>query len=296
MTSFAYRLAREEDLETTYSVFRTASNHLLGQRNLPQVPLSPTPPVRSMAFRRHALLYDTPRFWIAEVDAQPVGFGIATLRAHLWYLAALHVEPEWQGYGLGSELLRRCLAGAEQARDRLAISDTINPHSNALYARHGLFQRLPLIELSGPTPTATIAGIKTIARDAVPWDEVDRLDLGTLGITRRVDHEYWLAAEQQELVGLSRDHALVAYGYVSQAGVGPACAVDDETLGEFILSALTLNSSDTLRAVKLAGTATATIASLLRAGFRYRHVLLLNGSSELNGFDRYAVSVSDALL
>lgn len=296
MSSVAYRLARNEDLETSYALFRTATNHLLGQRNLPLIPFSPTPPVRSMAFRRHALLHDAPRFWIAEADGRAVGFGIATLREHLWYLAALHVVPEWQGYGIGRELLRRCLAGAERTRDRIVISDTINPHSNALYARHGLFQRLPLIELSGPTPTTAVAGIDTIAPDAVPWDEIDRLDLGTLGVTRRIDHELWLAAEQQMLVGLSRNRVLVAYGYVSPAGVGPACAIDDEMLAELILGALTLSSSDTLRAVKLAGTAAAAITTLLHAGFKYRHVLLLNGSSELNGFDRYAVSVADALL
>ena len=85
------------------------------------------------------------------------------------------------------------------------------------------------------------------------------------------------------------------HGVYSEAGVGPACAVDDETLGDLILSSLALNPSDSLRAVKLAGPAAATVASLLRAGFRYQHVLLLNGSSELNEFDRYAVSVSDAL-
>lgn len=296
MTHIVYRLAREEDLETTYLLFRSATNDLLRQRNLPLIPVTATPPPRSMAFRKHAYLHDAARFWIAEIDDRPVGFGIATLREHLWYLAALHVLPECQGRGIGGELLRRCLACGETARAHVVISDSINPHSNALYARHGLYQQLPLIELTGTAPSAGMPGIELIPPDRVPWNDIDRLDRGALGATRREDHALWLTQETQVLFGLRRGGELLAYGYASAAGVGPAAAVDQAALAELLLGAAAAGPATGDIAVKLPGNAEAAIAALLRAGFKYHHILLLNASQPLHGVDRYAVSAADALL
>jgi ribosomal protein S18 acetylase RimI-like enzyme len=100
--------------------------------------------VRFVAFRRHALTHDPDRFWVAESarDREVVGFGIAMLRDRLWYLAALHVRPGWQGRGIGRELLRRCQESIPARADvtRIVISDALNPHSNLLYV---YFTRAP---------------------------------------------------------------------------------------------------------------------------------------------------------
>src|ERR687884_33838 len=91
-----FRLASRDDLEATYEVFVAAANELHARTGRP--PVDDTPQRRGWAlpFRRHALAHDPARFWVAEAGDLIVGFGIAMLRDHLWYLAALHVLPEYQ--------------------------------------------------------------------------------------------------------------------------------------------------------------------------------------------------------
>jgi GNAT superfamily N-acetyltransferase len=50
---------------------------------------------------------------VAEAGDRIVGFGFSWVAEHLWYLADLFVEPEWQSSGVGRMLLERTL---DQAR------------------------------------------------------------------------------------------------------------------------------------------------------------------------------------
>src|SRR5580692_6314282 len=104
-----FRLAMEADLEATYQVY-IAANDDLNRRIGRQVDLQKhTLPRRALAVRRNALRYDQERFWIAEFNKTIGGFGLAIRRRSFWYLAALHVLPEFQGCGVGSQLVRLCL-------------------------------------------------------------------------------------------------------------------------------------------------------------------------------------------
>ena len=142
MGEIVYRLAQAADLERTYEVFVVATNDLLARRNLPLIPYSGQSPSRSMAFRRHVLAHDGRRYWVAEDNSKVIGFGVATLRETLWYLAALHVLPDYQSHGVGRRLLELCMSpeNAPGAQTWIVISDSLNPDSNALYTKRGMFQ------------------------------------------------------------------------------------------------------------------------------------------------------------
>ncbi len=53
-----------------------------------------------------------------------------------WYLAAIGVQPEWQGQGIGNALLRPMLARADTAGIACYL-DTHLPENVRLYERHG---------------------------------------------------------------------------------------------------------------------------------------------------------------
>ncbi len=74
----------------------------------------------------------------AEADGRIVGSAIAVLREQVWYLAALHVVPRFQAQGVGTELLRRSLAGVGPDTILTVATDALNPASNGLYLRFGM--------------------------------------------------------------------------------------------------------------------------------------------------------------
>lgn len=146
-----YRKAGEEDLERTYEIFLEASQDLNRRHGRSADLTSSVPRVRALAFRSNVLGLDPERFWVAESGGDLVGFGAATQRDRVWYLAALHVIPRFQSQGAGGELLRRCLAASAKGSICTVVTDSINPVSNALYGKYGMFPQTALVTLEGPT-------------------------------------------------------------------------------------------------------------------------------------------------
>lgn len=69
-----------------------------------------------------------------------------------WYLALIGVEPEYQGYGFGSALLKRGLERCD--RDGMpAYLEATSPRNIRLYERHGFRQLAPVDVGSCPTIT-----------------------------------------------------------------------------------------------------------------------------------------------
>ena len=295
-----FRPAGPSDLAATYEVFVAAANELRARRGRP--PIDDTPQRRSWAipFRRHALAHDAERFWVAEAEARVVGFGIAMLRERLWYLAALHVLPEYQGQGVGRELLRRCLAANRPRAVRIVISEAVQPISNALYAKCGMYQWVPLLHLVGAIPTELDEPhlcSEPIADAALP--ELEVIDRVVLGVARAIDHEYWVS--QPGLTGLlfRRRGEATGYAYVSASGqVGPAAARLPRELPHVLAASLRCASERGMRRASLVvpGHCRAALAYLLRSGFQYgESITLLLASRPFGHMDRYLVSAVDAL-
>lgn len=298
----AFRPALAEDLTATYEVFVAAANDLRARSG--REPLDDTPQRRGWAipFRRHALAHDGERFWVAETEGRVVGFGIATLRERLWYLAALHVVPAYQGAGVGRELLRRCLGTATGPRDvRIVISESSQPVSNALYAKHGMYQWLPLLHVEGAIPAGLSGAFEreAIATDAETLGQLDAIDRSLLGVARTIDHRHWLG--QPGVAGLlfRRRGDVVGYAYASDAGkVGPVAVRSPRDVPRVLEASLAsaAERGATSASLVVPGHCRAALAYLLERGFRYgESINLLLASRPFGRMDRYLVSALDAL-
>ncbi len=145
------RPATEADIATCAEVQAVALEDYL-------VPLGQTPALNLpalAALASHLLATDPGRFVVAERDGAIVGFASAWVRGGLWFLALLFVLPGDQGRGLGRRLLEAVLPRpGERAPDGepyiLGVAtDSLQPISNALYARYGMIPRMPVFALHG---------------------------------------------------------------------------------------------------------------------------------------------------
>lgn len=299
-----FRLASGDDLEATYEVFVAAADELHARTGRP--PIDDTPQRRDWAlpFRTHALAHDPERFWVAEAEDRVVGFGIATLREHVWYLAALHVLPDYQARGVGRELLRRCLAagGDSPSVVRTVISEAVQPISNALYARHRMYQWMPLIHATGAVPErlAETRLDHEAVSDEQALDQLDSIDRVVLGLRRSIDHRYRINLPGLTCLLFRLGGASIGYAYVSGSGqVGPVAARAPRQIPRILSATLRFVRKRGLPQATLAvpGHCHAALAYLLDNGFRYSDSInLLLASRPFGHLDRYLVSAVDALL
>jgi predicted N-acetyltransferase YhbS len=70
-------------------------------------------------------------------DGVKIGFIVMKLREHDFLLDHLYVKPEFQGKGIGSEVVRRALADAHLANKPIRVGALRNSDSNRFYSRHG---------------------------------------------------------------------------------------------------------------------------------------------------------------
>ena len=316
MNSVTYRQANEHDLERTYEVFVTATNHLHAAHNYPEVGGGSTPPARAMTFRHQALKHDAWRFWVAEDAGEVIGFGVGTLRQHICYLAALHVMPGYQGCGVGRTLLELSMGkeNASEARIRTTIAESLNPVSNGLYAKFGMYQWMPLMPLTGSLPEQVFSVDPTVANTArrlvcesTNLAALASIDQRVFGVSRDIDHELWLA--QPDMIGylFGDPDRPEGYAYFSKPGrsyapdagaIGPLAARQaghvEEMLGFCLaeMQALGVKKAN----IKVPGYCREGLRYLLAQGLRYESPLLILASEPYGQMDRYIPSGSDALI
>jgi len=302
-----YRLATgPEDFAPTYELFLRAANDLRTRSHRDLLDDTAARRTRALAFREHAFRHDAEGFWLAESDGQQIGFGVATARPGFWHLNALHVVPEFQAMGVGRELLKRCLAyGRDGKVVSTVISEAAQPVSNALYARHGMYQWLPLVHIECPVFSPDIS-----ARRRAPTSRVgqlneatlaalDRIDAAVLGFTRPVDHQFWIGLPDLNLLLLEFAAEPVGYAYVSRfGGIGPCASRSPRELPDLLAHSIRLAAEQGMEHVSLVvpGIASNALAYLLAHGGRYdASVTLLLSSTPFGHLNRYLLSASDAL-
>jgi GNAT superfamily N-acetyltransferase len=299
-----FRLATEADLEETYRIYLEANQDLNRRIGRSTDLEKHTLPVRALAVRRNALRYDQQRFWIAEFGQTIGGFGLAIRRRSLWYLAAMHVLPQFQGRGVGAELFRRCLGdldGTERRIPLLTTSDSANLASTGLYLRFGLLPQTTILQVQGlPVPFGhNSVAIRRAADPPTCQDAFNRFDRLVLGETRPEDHQCWatvpgmvpyLAYDQDRVVG---------YIYVDGDGaLGPAAVERPELLAPTISAAFgTYAAGHSAQVqIRIPSAARDCVGALFSAGFsRITEIRLLLTSAEFGLFDRYLFSGADAL-
>lgn len=297
LAGITFRRAMPSDSRTTYEIFVEAADDLARTRGWPATQRPVDPPQRILAFRTSALRHDPDGFWVAEADGVLVGFGIAVQREHVWYLAALHVRPAYQGKGVGAEIIRRALTAATPDSLLTVGTDARNPVSNALYGRFGMFPETPLLELSGP---ATARSTEILRPGAPPSGDLDMIDRAVLEIKRPKDHAFWASVSNLHPFAIIRDEGTVGYAYVQADGaIGPIAVLDPADLAPAVDASIgaAAELGATTARVRIPGVARPAIERLLARGWRYGDaVALVLTSAPWGRWDRYVTSGADALL
>ena len=145
---------------------------------------------------------------------QPVGFGMAHRRGDHWFLAFLFVMPEWQGQGIGRELVERSLPPARSAAASPYAWRPRNRFRPALYATFGMSPRVPLYVMTGSLQAGRACrtargggGLEALAFEALAGRgpaghaqlaaQVGALDRELLGYERPQEHRFWRALESK---------------------------------------------------------------------------------------------------
>ena len=307
MRTVAFRRATIDDAQATFAVVREAAEDVLRRAGRPSVDALGLPLERVIRFRQSCVRHDPDRFWVAEAAGRIVGAAIAVLREHVWYLAALHVVPEFQSRGIGTELIRRSLGDADARTTMTVLTDAINPVSNALYLRFGMLPQEsiltfggPLDRPGGPRDDREAAAWATSRPIALPRDraDLDRLDRGSVGFRRAIDHEFWCGVPGLEGHVMQTGGEVQGYLYVSNAGaVGPAAVSAPDGVAGALAAAARFareRGADSLH-VRLAGSARHGIRWLVERGFRLDGIGLMLSSKPVGRLDRYITSGADAL-
>jgi GNAT superfamily N-acetyltransferase len=298
-----YRLAQLADIEQTYGVFIDAANDLNRKNGRIAEAGSGSPPTRAMSFRRAMLRNDAERFWVAEADGQMVGFAMATLREDVWYLAALHILPAYQGLGVGRELLRRSSVGVTATTVRTVVSDTINPISNALYMKTGMLHQDAILTFDGLPSRVPAKAAAPLATREFTWPEdlaaVTDLDRVVVGYGRPVDHELWNGIDGLTGRVLLRGGEFAGYAYASAAGhLGPVAVKDPQDLSAALDVVADLAGAAGAGPVHLrtCGAARSSAAWALARGLRLTSIGLLLSSKPIGRLACYVTSGGDAFL
>jgi Acetyltransferase (GNAT) domain len=219
------RLARRTDAPFTSRVFAAAVNELYRRCGVGLV----VGDIRR-ALHEHLLTTDPDRFFVAERDAHVVAFSAAIDRGSWWFLSALFVHPDEQGAGLGGRLLQCSSAGRPVPGGVAAtISNAIQPVSNTLYGRRGLFPWLPLVVFTGAPRRLLRPALGRL--DVAPLSIGDQsavaeIDRAAVGTDRSADHAWYLGEGGRRGWLFLRAGRPAGYVYLSQEGaIGPAAAL-----------------------------------------------------------------------
>ena len=297
-----FRHAKAEDIEATYQVYVAANEELNRKLGRPAELEKHTLPTRALAVRSNALKFDTERFWVADFEGRIVGFGLATRRRTLWYLAALHVLPQFQGRGIGNELVRRCLGDIDPANGPILVttSDSANPVSTGMYLRLGLLPQTTIIQLEGVPRRLGFSDLTLRpASSQLAQDAVNQIDKLVLSEIRPEDHHCWANVNSVVPYLVYENDRMAGYIYVDREGaVGPAAVDRPELLPTALSAALEVYAADrsTPVQIRVPSDARETLKALFSHGINcITEVRLLLTSRKFGLFDRYLFSGADAL-
>jgi GNAT superfamily N-acetyltransferase len=236
----SYRLAKEDDVSGISTVFAEAYDDLYRKRGLFEAPTNPIPPNPIFAF----LIRKTPHaFWVAEEEGKVVGFSDSFVRGSFWYFSWLFISPSHQGRDIGRSLLERTLASWKdtQITNRATVTFAINPTSQSLYMRYGMYPREPIYYVHAPSKA-----IKEVEQPGVKLDFEEltslrdgsailrQMDEYVLGFSMEWHHEYFFETKSRCYIFKDKGSP-VGYVYVRPNGTVGPMAVNSEEFTEPVL-------------------------------------------------------------
>jgi ribosomal protein S18 acetylase RimI-like enzyme len=220
----AYRRAVAADVPVAAAIIKRALDDLAVKQSQPLSSPEGDPMTPSL---RHVLDVSPERFWVAEAAGSMVGFGAGFQRGHICYLAGLFVLPQWQGKGVGHELLRRAMDDSGGRKILPVVgSSGANVVSNGLYARRDMFPLFPSLNLTGRVPESLreqrLGTLRPAPVSRADFEEIRELDLYVSEIDRTADHAWLLDAVARPGWVLRRDGRLAGYAYLGGDGTSAA--------------------------------------------------------------------------
>lgn len=226
-----YRPMTVADIDATGYIRKAALEGLAVEQNRP---IRTWQPARYPHFE-HLLKTDPSGAWVASIGGTVVGFSMGFVRGTTWFLAQLFVQPEVHAHGIGRELLRLAVDdGRARGASVFSVISSTGHVSQSLYMRAGMFARGIGYGMSGPVDALCAlpepqANRKTVV-DCDGWlDRIADLDTEVWSAPRREEHALYLSGAYGDAdrgIALTRDGALLGYGYVSDDDIGPLAAYD----------------------------------------------------------------------
>ena len=304
-----YRPVQIDEIEACAGIWRTAINDYIMHLGQGDIPPELNPVVRLFI---HLQSTDPERFIVATrastsgaAPERVVAFAAAVSRERLWYLSMLFVLPEFQGSGVGRELLGRVLP-TDDGVARATATDSAQPISNALYTTFGIAPRMPLFNLSGlperPEAFGELpSGIVPVDFDAIVAgspggpghrrlvDSVDSMDRELLGASHPMDHRFLRTEGRRGWLYYGPDGAALGYGYAGEAGrLGPVAARDASLVAPILGHLTSVIVPRGAFASWVGGAADRALVAGLGAGFRLdRFPVLLCWDRPFADFSRY---------
>ena len=220
MTEVSFRDAREEDIASACDVFFASLRDVYARHNIDQ-PIAPRASVESSWL--HVL--KTGVFKLAHIDGRAAAICHAIVRGRLWFLSGFWMLPEFQGRGVGGQLLRAVWReGARRGADIFFVWSSVDRTAMASYMRLGMLPGYQILTFAGrPAPPPEAArdyGVEPLARATAA-----RLDEEVRGTRREIDHDFWLAHPLLRHRQVVRGGRALGYFYFTtgpESVVGPA--------------------------------------------------------------------------
>ena len=288
-----YRAARHADLAPAMEVVYRGVNDLAQRHGFEGLATHLTP-----EFHVFSLEDDPEGLWVAEEEGEVIGLGFSWVSDRFWFLADLFILPEYQGQGVGGELLQRTLAHAQKnhANNLALITFAYNGVSIGLYAKHGLFPREPLYTFTAPREALMGRVEKGLAW--IPLDKgaqhttlLAHIDDSTLGFSREKHHRFLLDDSSMNGFLLEGDGSDIGYVYISSEGhIGPLGVVSQAAMGPAFNTALTLAAEQEAEQVSafLAGSNEEAVSIALKHGMRLGRTMVLLSSKVFGDWTKYA--------
>lgn len=229
------RNATEADLKAAVHVFLTTLADLKRRHGAPRQDMDEADWAGGY---EHVL--KTGIFNVAEVDGQVIGVANGIVRDDLWFLTGFWILPEYQGKGIGHELIRDTWDLAEEAgAKKFFVWASIDLPALGNYMQLGMLPGYQIFtyKLSRETldaaPGRTAGGAivkadfvgdyKTVDLTAIKAGDIDAQIRGT---RREIDHQYWLSDPDRVGQLVLYDDCPVGYFYTRKGTVGALAYLD----------------------------------------------------------------------
>jgi GNAT superfamily N-acetyltransferase len=289
-----FRPARADELQKAQELVVLSINDLAMRHGF-----GPIATLRSPELQAFSLRDDPAGLWIAEMGGELVGFAFSWISGGLWFLSELFVAPDRQGLGVGDALLLRTLEHARiaGAGHRALITFAFNTASQGLYARYGLYPRLPLHMVSVPREAlkAKLPAEQALLHTpmdggAADGEIVESVDRITLGVSRGKHHQFLLRGADTRGFLLHRAGQCVGYAYLDASGhIGPMAVIASDARRAAFLTMLQLAAGGEGATVSafIPGVNEAALGLAIACGMRMVLPMVLVSASDFGDWARY---------